>query len=937
MLSIPVIAVMSFFVRKQQYLAHLPGHDKYRCHMCDRDFSSKKKLKYHRNFEHDPDRQVDGRPIESTTEVKKQSQIMCMKCLKKFKNESRYKIHKCPKDAVRNESGSDRLSESTAIRLRKGRFKCKFCVFEHNKSSAVVRHARIHRNRKRFVCEQCGAAFNAHFTLKEHVAYVHNESRKYPCDKCPKTFKAKNALIRHAQVHSDKRPHQCHCGQMYKRKSHLHRHLATAHAKDQFDERTNNDQRYTEEMLKTGRYDDSVKGCTSVLDGRDDQHNRHLEHVAGDDQHAGVWEPREMQLPKQSWNMIKREGINWDSRDGRDLDGKLLNGASGLDVVTSLGISQHGIKIGKDNRGYDGSRGIMDHGRAYGEMTDALEDVDAIRSYGQDTRLYGQGSGDRRGFGHMGRGYGDQLGKLEDRSHPDSVLAKIEDGRGYADPNVGKLDSDRGYQDIPITRYSDTGDRYVQVSGDVGKLNDRGYSQSSGGDFLLHYSHLDSRDIPEYKHDPSLALDYKQDSLDNRSLGLYKQPVQSLENRDNLLLLDPGRPADLTMPSSSYSDHHRQSRPRQTYYHQSPGRDPGRMDSSRSLTHLDQSRTMSHGGDPSRGIGHGDPGRGLSHNDPMRGIAHTDSTRGMALSDPSRISHSDPSRGMVMADPNRMIHSDSSRSLPLIDPSRGLLQDPSRMSLNDPSRTISHNDSTRSVSHVDPSRTMSHNDPIRPISHTDLNRPMPHIDSLRSLPQSDPSRSTSHSDPNRSISEIPRSMSHSDPRTMSHADQSRGLLQQDPSRTLLQTDTLRSLPHTEPIRGLVPHLAPTSQQISRLDLPPISSSRSQDLDSRQLPPIDRQLPPIDPALDDSSYLAYPRLPHYYTDQLDSYLPPPRDELATDQSYDKRHKYYAKEKYYGGGRTDEGGLLPPLLALAPSSPPPPTKMDYLCPQGESLSS
>ena len=214
-----------FFVRKQQYLAHLPGHDKYRCHLCSKDFSSKKKLKYHRNFEHDTDGQASA---VAFSKKKKSNVAMCGKCFKRFKNQESYKLHKCSKEQTKVNSGESLVGEKV-IRLAKGNFKCKLCDFEHKRSSAVVRHSRIHWNKRRFVCDLCAAAFNAHNTLKEHILYVHSDSRKYSCGKCNKAFKAKNALIRHAQVHSDKRPYQCHCGQMYKRKSHLRRHLATSH------------------------------------------------------------------------------------------------------------------------------------------------------------------------------------------------------------------------------------------------------------------------------------------------------------------------------------------------------------------------------------------------------------------------------------------------------------------------------------------------------------------------------------------------------------------------------------------------------------------------------------------------------------------------------------------------------------------------------------
>jgi len=216
-----------FFVRKQQYLAHLVGHDKYRCKVCGKDFSSKKKLKYHRNTDHDPSN-ISKPKIDKFLATAKHENFTCVVCLQSYKNETLFKAHDCSKETKSKEKIKNQAKDVT-VKQPSGRFKCRFCDFEHKKCSAVVRHARIHKNKKRFVCEQCGSAFNAHYTLKEHRAYVHSDVRKYPCSKCGKSFKARNALIRHEQVHSDKRPFQCHCGQMYKRSSHLRRHLATSH------------------------------------------------------------------------------------------------------------------------------------------------------------------------------------------------------------------------------------------------------------------------------------------------------------------------------------------------------------------------------------------------------------------------------------------------------------------------------------------------------------------------------------------------------------------------------------------------------------------------------------------------------------------------------------------------------------------------------------
>ena len=216
-----------FFIRKQQYLAHLDGHEKHRCKICLKDFSSKKKLKHHRNFEHDPNNGAKKK-AEKIPDPVQNPNFTCVVCLQSYRNEALFNSHNCLEDAKKKEK-TKTVSKDVSIKVSASKYKCRYCDFEHKKNSAVVRHARSHRNKKRFVCEQCGAAFNAHYTLKEHRIYVHSEDRKFSCTKCDKSFKARNALIRHEQVHSDKRPFACHCGQMFKRSSHLKRHLATSH------------------------------------------------------------------------------------------------------------------------------------------------------------------------------------------------------------------------------------------------------------------------------------------------------------------------------------------------------------------------------------------------------------------------------------------------------------------------------------------------------------------------------------------------------------------------------------------------------------------------------------------------------------------------------------------------------------------------------------
>ena len=179
-----------FFARRQQYNAHLKQHDNYRCKLCTSTFSSKKRLKLHKNKEHG--------------EGAKQ-----------------------PNDAPAVQGIKE---EPIVSKNWKKSFRCGFCSFENSNYKKVVRHEHKHKNFRKFVCELCGSAFNSEHNLKEHTIYVHMDERNFKCNKCDKSFKARNALMRHEQVHNDRRLFTCPCGKSYKRQSHLNRHFsATSH------------------------------------------------------------------------------------------------------------------------------------------------------------------------------------------------------------------------------------------------------------------------------------------------------------------------------------------------------------------------------------------------------------------------------------------------------------------------------------------------------------------------------------------------------------------------------------------------------------------------------------------------------------------------------------------------------------------------------------
>lgn len=55
---------------------------------------------------------------------------------------------------------------------------------------------------KRFVCEECGKAWNTKGQLKEHMI-IHSDERPFQCNHCPKRFKNQQRLRIHEDIHND--------------------------------------------------------------------------------------------------------------------------------------------------------------------------------------------------------------------------------------------------------------------------------------------------------------------------------------------------------------------------------------------------------------------------------------------------------------------------------------------------------------------------------------------------------------------------------------------------------------------------------------------------------------------------------------------------------------------------------------------------------------
>ena len=86
-------------------------------------------------------------------------------------------------------------------------------------------HMRMHAGETMFSCNQCEGLFDTKRKLNKHKNSAHRERRKYVCDECPKSFKGSAALKAHKLGHSGLRPYACeHCERTFSQKPHLDKH-----------------------------------------------------------------------------------------------------------------------------------------------------------------------------------------------------------------------------------------------------------------------------------------------------------------------------------------------------------------------------------------------------------------------------------------------------------------------------------------------------------------------------------------------------------------------------------------------------------------------------------------------------------------------------------------------------------------------------------------
>lgn len=142
------------------------GDRKFPCHLCQRSFEKKDRLRIHILHVH-----------------QKYRPHICKICGKRF-------------------SQSSSLNKHSRVHTGERPYPCPHCPKSFTASSILRTHLRQHNGERPFKCKFCGKCFASHAAHDSHVRRTHEQLKTFICRICNKSFSMKFELQFHLTTHT---------------------------------------------------------------------------------------------------------------------------------------------------------------------------------------------------------------------------------------------------------------------------------------------------------------------------------------------------------------------------------------------------------------------------------------------------------------------------------------------------------------------------------------------------------------------------------------------------------------------------------------------------------------------------------------------------------------------------------------------------------------